>query len=240
MAKQVVGRPKKVNREEIVAAALQVMEKEGFAALSMRSLARELGINHATIYNYFENIEDVEREALAGLMTSVPMPDRENPAPLRQQLIQHLLAVREIQLVYPKLCHAPAGTPTWRLHMNGLVTILKNCCTDEEQFENAIIAYNALIGVVATSAERTRTTGRKIPIIHDMEAVAALPQAEFEPLLRPVLNGTGYSRRIPDFVFRLDYLIDCLMPQLESIDESILISMQEEFSGQSASESDAI
>ena len=59
-----VGRPRKMTREKIVAAALQVMEDADFAALSMRALARHLGVNHATLYNYVDDLAEVEQQAL--------------------------------------------------------------------------------------------------------------------------------------------------------------------------------
>jgi AcrR family transcriptional regulator len=227
--KQLPGRPKKASRGEIVRAALEVMEQEGFAALSMRSLARQLGINHATLYNYVDHIREVEQDALDELMKGVPMPDRSRPEPMRQQLIEHLLAVRRIQMVFPKFCLAPAGTPTWRLHMSCVARIVVACCDSDDQTEDVAIGYNALVGVIATTAERARVTGRAVPIVADMEAIAALPRDEFEPLFRPLRRKGGYSRRLTSFVYRLDYLIDRLLPPLPPLDRETLEAMQRAF-----------
>ncbi len=223
---KVAGRPKKVTHQQIVDAALLTMEQEGFKSLSLRALARQLGINHATLYNYVDNIEAVEQDALSALMKRIPVPDKNNPQPLRQQLIEHLLAVRKTQIVYPKFCHAPAGTSAWKIHMRCLVRVQQACCENDEQLEDVAIAYNALIGLIATNAERTRTTGRTVPIQADIEAIAALPRDEFEPLFRPLVQNGKYSLRISSFVHRLDYLISCLIPHLPPIDDELLISMQ--------------
>ncbi|MGH8237605.1 MAG: TetR/AcrR family transcriptional regulator, partial [Steroidobacteraceae bacterium] len=45
------GRPRKLTRERIINGAVQLLDEQGFDALSMRSLALRLGINHATLYN---------------------------------------------------------------------------------------------------------------------------------------------------------------------------------------------
>lgn len=227
--KQMAGRPRKVSRAEIVRAALDVMEQDGFAALSLRSLARQLGINHATLYNYVEHIGDVEQDALDELMTRIPMPDRGRPEPMRQQLIEHLLGVRRIQQLFPKFCLAPAGTRTWRLHMSCVAQIVRSCCDDDDQVEDVAIAYNALIGVIATSAERSNLTGSAVPISADIDALAALPRDEFEPLFRPLRSGNGYSARLTSFVYRIDHLIDRLIPQLKAIDAETLAAMQAAF-----------
>lgn len=227
---RVVGRPKKVNRQKVVAAALDVMEKEGFAALSMRSLARELGINHATLYNYVDHIGEVEKEALNILMARIPMPDRNCPEPMRKQLIEHLLAVRKTQILFPKFCHAPPGTPTWYLQMECLSKILDNCCSDDEHIEHTAIAYNTLISVVAHSAEHGRAAGSGIAIKSELEAIAALPRDQFEPLFRPLKKNEVYKPEVSSLVLRIDYLITCLLPHFPPLDKENLILLEQKIS----------
>jgi AcrR family transcriptional regulator len=53
-------------REEIVAAALELLEQEGAEALSMRKIADRVGIRAASIYKHFPN-----KEALEAAMISV-------------------------------------------------------------------------------------------------------------------------------------------------------------------------
>ncbi len=226
---QVVGRPKKVSRQQIVSAALAVMEKDGFASLSLRALARELGINHATLYNYIENIEEVEREALDALRMRIPMPDRTRPEPVRQQLIEHLLAVHKTQGLYPKFCFAPPGTPTWRIHMTALASVLDSCSESEEQIEDITIAYNTLISLVARNAERSRVTGNEAPVATDLKILETLPDNEFQMMIRPHLRPGGASKKLTSFVFRLDYLISNLMPGVAAVDTSILQALEQEF-----------
>ncbi|MFS8252216.1 TetR/AcrR family transcriptional regulator, partial [Staphylococcus hominis] len=56
-----VGRPNKkqpkISAEAIVSAAIIFIDSHGFSALSMRALAKEMGINPMTIYYYFEDKE---------------------------------------------------------------------------------------------------------------------------------------------------------------------------------------
>lgn len=227
-----VGRPRKVSRQQVVAAALEVMESAGFAALSMRSLARQLGINHATLYNYIGSIAELEVAALDELMLRIPIPDRQRPEPMRQQLIEHLLAVHQVQLLYPKFCQAPPGSGTWRLHMKCMADIMAACAEQDEQLEAVAMAYNALICVIASNAERSRVTGDSTPIRPYLEAVAELPVEEFEPLFRPLRRG-GYSKPLSSFVYRLDYLINQLLPFMPELDEPALAELERSFAEQS-------
>jgi AcrR family transcriptional regulator len=49
-------------RQRILDAALRIIHKEGFAALSMRKLAERIEYSPASIYLYFENREQLARE----------------------------------------------------------------------------------------------------------------------------------------------------------------------------------
>ncbi len=50
----------KFTRAQFQTAALKIVDKEGLAALSMRSLAGALGTGPMTIYNYFEDRDELE------------------------------------------------------------------------------------------------------------------------------------------------------------------------------------
>lgn len=223
-----------MSRQQVVDSALAVMGREGFAALSLRGLARELGINHATLYNYFSNIAEVETAALDALMARIPMPDSKRPEPIRIQLLEHLLAVRDTQLVHPNFCLAPSGTQAWRLHMKAVAQAIDTCATSDDQIEDVAIAYNALISVVANHAERSRIAGGKPSLPSDLAALAKLPRDEFEPLFRPLKRNGTYARQLTGFVYRLDHLINQLMPQVASVPVKALEHMQVEFDNATA------
>lgn len=47
-----MGRPARFTHAQLQAAALRLLDREGLAGLSMRSLAAELGTGAMTLYNY--------------------------------------------------------------------------------------------------------------------------------------------------------------------------------------------
>ncbi len=74
-----VGRPAQRSRAEITAAAVDIADREGLEAVSMRRVAAELGTGAASLYRYVET-----REELLDLMTdavgaeySLPEPDQD-------------------------------------------------------------------------------------------------------------------------------------------------------------------
>src|SRR5437773_696462 len=64
----------KLTRERIVEAALQVMDAEGLEAVSMRRVAREVGVEAMSLYHYVKDKDDL----LAGICDRV-MADFEFP-----------------------------------------------------------------------------------------------------------------------------------------------------------------
>ncbi len=51
-------------KEEIIRVAVRVVDTEGIGALSARRIAKELGISPMTLYNYVENLQEIEKHVL--------------------------------------------------------------------------------------------------------------------------------------------------------------------------------
>ena len=51
-------------KEEIFRVAIGIVDREGMEALSIRSVAKELGVSPMTIYNYVENLKDIKKRVL--------------------------------------------------------------------------------------------------------------------------------------------------------------------------------
>ncbi len=214
------GRPRKLTRQRIVEAAVQALEAGGFKALTARSLALKLGVNHATLYNYVGHIEDIEKEALESLMARVPIPDADHPKPMRQQLVEHLLAVRELQMQHPQVLHAPVGSPAWQNHMKATNRVLRALNFGDKSLVEVAIAYNTLIATMAISAERARGTVSTAFFEAQREAILALPPDESELLRRPLVDPRLVSG-INSAADVLNHLIDKLLPDIDKRGRSI-------------------
>lgn len=71
-----VGRPAQHSRAEITAAAIDIADREGLDAVSMRRLAAELGTGAASLYRYVET-----RDELLDLMTDATGAEYDLPEP---------------------------------------------------------------------------------------------------------------------------------------------------------------
>ena len=109
--RRAAGRPRKYSGDLLVDAALRVMEREGYRALSLRSLAHELKTSHTTLYNYVDAIEEIEAKALDRLSQQLPVPDTAADRGLRAQLLAYLISARALLLQHPGVLLSPPDSP---------------------------------------------------------------------------------------------------------------------------------
>lgn len=74
------ARRPRFSREQIAAAALAIADGEGFAAVSMRRVAAELGAGTMTLYHYVRTKDDLVALMDDALMAEALIPDGELPA----------------------------------------------------------------------------------------------------------------------------------------------------------------
>lgn len=189
------GRPRRFTHEQIVQAALDVMEREGYAALTARALASELGIVPSVLFNYFECIEDIEGQALQRLAASIPMPRPSPPKALRQQTIDCLMIVRDLLLKHPGVLHPPLGSPALETFRESIVQWVLALAPFAASPQAAAIGHSALLNAVARSAEIERHYG--------LEIVSNIKRLH-DPRLPPPVNLRE----------SLDHLLDSLFPLL--------------------------
>jgi TetR/AcrR family transcriptional regulator, tetracycline repressor protein len=69
------GRPPSLTEGDIVAAGLTLIQRVGLESLSMRALARELGVPPMTIYNYVASKEALRELVVNHILREIRIPD---------------------------------------------------------------------------------------------------------------------------------------------------------------------
>ncbi|WP_067127888.1 TetR/AcrR family transcriptional regulator [Microtetraspora malaysiensis] len=87
------GRPPKISRAEIMAAALRVIEEEGVGGLTMRRLAREVGSTAMAIYHHVRDKEELLLLLLDDYAAGIPRP--ELPEEPGERMVAAATAMRE-------------------------------------------------------------------------------------------------------------------------------------------------
>lgn len=147
----------KFTREQLQTAALQIVDEQGLAALTMRALATALGTGAMTIYNYFRN-----RAELEGMLVEAVMAEVQVPA---TTAADWRLAVRDVL------------TPVWRAiraHPHVIPLIL----TRRTSHEITLEAGEQLLRALASSG---RSAGALLTAFRTLNAfIMGLAQSQLE------------------------------------------------------------
>ncbi len=101
-------RKEPISRDAIVAAAIQLLDREGLAALSMRRLAEELGTGAASLYWHVGSKDGLLDLVLDQIIGEYQVPDPD-PARWREQLKDVARAQRALSLRHPYLVRVSIG-----------------------------------------------------------------------------------------------------------------------------------
>ena len=97
-----------ISREAIVAAAIQLLDREGLTALSMRRLGEQLGAGAASLYWHVGSKDGLLDLVLDELIGEVEIPDAE-PARWQEQLKETAKSQRRVSLRHPYLVRVSIG-----------------------------------------------------------------------------------------------------------------------------------
>ncbi len=208
-----VGRPRKLSAEAIVNAAIEIADESGAERVSIRALAARLGVQATAIYTNFENLEAIEAAVVEKLLLGVPVLNAESPLPLRQQLIEHFVALRDAHIAHPRVSAGRIGSPAWRRNALHLNEMLKQLAAHGVDMATAELAYTALSGVTVMAAVLVNAYRGEDQATAPQRALAALTSIKADQVLR--MMSLLDSKQSADEHFRqlLGSLIDRLLPR---------------------------
>ncbi|MFC4006336.1 TetR/AcrR family transcriptional regulator C-terminal domain-containing protein [Nonomuraea purpurea] len=183
-----------LTREAIVAAAIQVADAEGLAAVSIRRVAGELGARAMTLYSYIERKEDLLALMLDEIATEVlvegPLPDD-----WRQALLTLATHERELVRRHPwrveLISHRLAVGPNGLRHVEQKLAAIDGLGVDRLTAWRFLAAFNDYMTgfVIRESAERGAPRQEGIN--------AAERAAVAEPYIKELVEGGEFPRLAP-------------------------------------------
>lgn len=201
---------------------MSLMATHGYDAVSMRSLARELGTGPATLYTYVANREELDQLVLERVVSevSVPEPDPDRWQEQIKQLLRDILAAYR---VHPGSARAAMGTiPTGEGGLVGAEGMIAVCLAGgitpqaAAWFCDLVSLY---VGAVAFEesiwAERENTTIAGEPADH--EALDEQLTAYFQNLPHdrfPLMRAFAHVMTTGDIGDRFEFGIDIMLSGL--------------------------
>ncbi len=173
-----------LNREAILDGAIALIERDGPAALSMRRLGSELGVEGMAIYHHFQGREELL--AAMGDRLLAPLQELELGGDWREACRRFAIALRGLAVAWPAtfqlLGLQPLDTPAALEPVERLLGVLVRArfsAVEALGTYRATVSYArgyALAEATGFTVDAARPAGRK--------RLAALPQSEF-----PILAG---------------------------------------------------
>jgi AcrR family transcriptional regulator len=100
-----------LSRERILEAGLEVLDREGLAAFSMRRLAEELGIGTMTLYGYFPSKDLLLDAIVDASATKLVSAATATSGPWKQRLRELMLSVRQALGEHPAIAELRRTRP---------------------------------------------------------------------------------------------------------------------------------
>jgi AcrR family transcriptional regulator len=98
----------RLSRDRIVDVALEQMKERGYEAVSMRSIAKELGTGPASLYAHVANKEELDELVVDRVAREIPLPVPD-PARWDDQLRELLLEMLGVYRAHPGVARATLG-----------------------------------------------------------------------------------------------------------------------------------
>ncbi len=101
-----------LSRDRVLRAALDVVDREGVEALSMRRLGRELSVEAMSLYGHVESKDDLIEGVVEQVFREIPpIVPGEGPDSWQDRIRSHAAAYREVLLAHPNAVRLVAGRP---------------------------------------------------------------------------------------------------------------------------------
>ncbi|ONF75015.1 TetR/AcrR family transcriptional regulator [Amycolatopsis keratiniphila] len=189
-------RPRSLTTDTIAAAAIAVVDRDGYAALSMRTVARELGVSTMALYRYLDDRDELERLILDHMWAPVSV-DVPADGPWNEQIMVLTGRVRDAAKAHPEAVplllrqrHSSRRSLEWIEAMLGVLTGAGFTGSARVVAQRTIVNY--LVGAIQAehlaALDGAGTT-----------AMAALPHTEFPHLHDTARTAGGLT---PDTEFR--------------------------------------
>ena len=220
-AASLARRREPLTKERVLRAAVDLADREGIDALSMRRLGQELGVEAMALYRHVRNKDDILDGAIDVVVGEIELP---RPTGDWQRSMRKLaLAARQVMLRHPwappVIVERPEIGPATLRHINAVMEILRGAEFSLEMSHHAIhVLGSRMLGFTQdpfddsadtrpdpeTAARLARELGEHYPYLGELAAAVSHEGGlggcdddfEFEFGLDLILEGLD-RRRVP-------------------------------------------
>nr|WP_245664872.1 TetR/AcrR family transcriptional regulator C-terminal domain-containing protein [Actinoplanes subtropicus] len=125
----------RLSKEGIIASAIELADRDGLAALSMRRLAQHLGVDAMSIYYHVRDKDTLLAEMVDAVVAKIGQPSQ-NHENWQEKLKNLIMAARMTMLTHPWAARVIEGrdqpTPSVLIHLERVLAIMRDggCSVD--------------------------------------------------------------------------------------------------------------
>jgi AcrR family transcriptional regulator len=204
-----------LTREQVVAAAIELADRDGIESISMRRLAQELGVEAMSLYTHVRNKEDLLDGMVDAVIGMIPVDADADAADWRTSLRRMALSARGVMLRHP---WAPRTVETRAApglaglaYANAVLGILREGGFSIAQAHHALhILGSRVLGFTQGVFDDSPGPDPEAAVSLPDELAAAFPYAAEMALAVTHGGALGPCDDDGEFEFSLDFILDGL------------------------------
>lgn len=135
-----------LSRVRVLRAALDLVDREGADALTMRRLGRELGVEAMSLYSYVDSKQDLVEGVVEQVFKEMPLITP-GPGPWQERLRIHAATFRTVLLRHPNAVRLVAGRP---LITEGTVAFVESALVELQAVGIDLATADRVLEVIAS------------------------------------------------------------------------------------------
>lgn len=205
-----------LSRERIVEAALDIIDGEGLARMTMPTVAARLGVGTMSLYRHVRDKADLVEAVADRIFEDLEVPSG-GAGDWRGRVVGYLLGWRRLAIAHPALADILAARPlgTRRLyeHLETCMAVLREAgFGDRDAVRTFFALFSYVFGFVLWELPRAYGAVLDTYATDQRDDIDELPADRFPELSR-VRDLLSTNASEEQFVFGLERLVDCLEPE---------------------------
>jgi len=210
-----------LSRAAIVAAALDLVEREGFEALTMRGVAGALGMGAMSLYRHFRDRDELVAALLDELLGTIPVTVDDGDdwqTQLRRLARAHHAMLRRVPSAIPAFLATPMTGPNAARFGEVVLGVLHRAGFTDEAAVGSFFTLLALnYGYASFEARRQHPGTPEDPpeerIRRTQVALALLPEREFPLTVALAAPLARFATTEAQYAFALDVVVSGMAEQ---------------------------
>jgi AcrR family transcriptional regulator len=208
-----------LTRDRVLATALDIVDRDGIDALSMRRLGRELGVEAMSLYSYVDNKQDLIEGVVEQVFREMPIIV-EGDGPWQDRLREQAATFRRVLLAHPHAITLVAGRP---LVTDRTRAYVESALCELQRYGLDLTTADLVLGLIASFVighvseqvgEESRTAAGYVTVEPEGSDAVRFPN------VTALMKDVALDRN-REFAFGLDVLIAgiaSLLPAVEAPD----------------------